>query len=52
MSQLGAVGALDEEESSPSTVYPARLVGFLNSAAPISLMNECPLSFVTLSSYV
>lgn len=50
--QPGAVGALNEEQCSASPAYTTRLVGFLDSAAPSSLIDECVLSFVTLSSYV
>ena len=52
MLQSGAVGALNEEQCSPSPVYPIRLVGFLDAAAPISLIDESALSFITLSSHV
>ena len=50
--QSGAVGALYEEQCSPSPAYTTLLVSFPDSAAPISLIYECALSYVPMLSFV
>ncbi len=50
--QSGAVGAQYEEQCSPSPAYTTLLVSFPDSAAPISLIDEFALSFITLLSFV
>ena len=51
-SQSGVVGARYEEQCSPSPAYTTLLVSFPDSAAPLSLIDECALSFITPLSVV